>query len=35
MVCVRNCVILGQGRIIPKGFGFRQKTAWALHVIKE
>lgn len=35
MVCVRKCVTLGQGRIIPQGFGFWQKTAWALHVIKE
>lgn len=35
MVCVRKYVTLGQGRIIPQGFGFQQMTAYALHVIKE
>lgn len=35
MVWVRKCITLGQDRIIPQGFGLWQKSAWALHVIKE
>lgn len=36
MVSVRKCHIgARQNRIIPQGFGLQQKSAWALHVIKE